>query len=58
MGIDIECQLFRKTPFSLKSKIERSVYNRRKRKLFQPLEFIRKLLASKFNESENYYIVT
>ena len=57
MGIDSECQLFRKIPFSLKSKIERSVYNRRKRKLFQPLEFIRKLFASKFNESENYYIV-
>ena len=57
MSIDSECQLFRIIPFSLKSKIERSVYNRRKRKLFKPLEFVRKQISSRFNQTENYYIV-
>jgi hypothetical protein len=33
MSIDSENQLFRILPESLKIKIERSVYNRRKRKL-------------------------
>ncbi|HIP33915.1 MAG TPA: IS982 family transposase [Bacteroidia bacterium] len=57
MGIDSECQLFRTIPFSLKLKIERSVYNRRKRKLFKSLEFVRKQIALKFNQTETYYIV-
>lgn len=34
MGIDSERDLFRKLPCRLTSQIERSVYNRRKRKLF------------------------
>ncbi|EIJ38129.1 hypothetical protein JoomaDRAFT_1110 [Galbibacter orientalis DSM 19592] len=34
MSVDSECQLFRMLPAGLSSKIERSVYNRRKRKLF------------------------
>ena len=34
LSIDSQCQLFRKTPESIKSKIERSVFNRRRRKLF------------------------
>ena len=34
MGIDSERDLFRKPPFTLISKIERNVYNRRKRGLF------------------------
>ena len=33
-GINSECQLFRVIPESLSSKIERSVYNHRRRKLF------------------------
>ena len=57
MGIDSECQLFRDIPIVLKNKIERSVYNRRKRKLFAAIEFIRNKLSDKFNEFENYYIV-
>ena len=57
MGIDSECQLFRDIPFILKDKIERSVYNRRKRKLFFAIESIRKELSHKFNEFENYFIV-
>lgn len=57
MSIDSECQLFRVLPKTLKSRIERSVYNRRKRKLFTHQEEIRKQLVSKFNEFEDYFIV-
>ena len=57
LSIDSECQLFRIIPDSLKVKIERSVYNRRKRKLFGSIEFIRNELSLKFNEFENYFIV-
>ena len=57
LSIDSECQLFRIIPDSLKAKIERSVYNRRKRKLFGSIEFIRNELSLKFNEFENYFIV-
>jgi len=57
MSIDSECQLFRIIPEVLSSKIERSVYNRRKRKLFTSMEFIRKKLSERFNEFEDYYIV-
>lgn len=57
LSIDSECQLFRVIPDCLKTKIERSVYNRRKRKLFSSIEFIRQELSLKFNEFENYFIV-
>ena len=57
MSIDSESQLFRIIPEVLKSKIERSVYNRRKRKLFTAMEFIREKLSEKFNEFEDHYIV-
>ena len=57
MSIDSECQLFRIIPNCLKTKIDRSVYNRRKRKLFSSIEFIRNELSFKFNEFENYFIV-
>ena len=35
--------------------IERSVFNRRKRKLFLHLENIRKLMVAKFNEMETTF---
>ena len=57
MSIDSESQLFRVIPEALSSKIERSVYNRKKRKLFTAMEFIRDKLSEKFNEFEDYYIV-
>ncbi len=48
--INSEHQLFRDTKdFEIDSKIERSVYNRRKRKLFPFME-------EKFNEFENYFV--
>ena len=57
-GIDSEYQLFRDLKGSyLFDKIERSVYNKRKRKLFYWMEEIRKKIASKFNEFEDYFIV-
>lgn len=58
MGLDSECQLFRviqSTP--LHSKIERSVYNRRKRKLFNFIEYVRYKLSQKFNETEDVFII-
>ena len=57
MSIDSECQLFREISIDLKHKIERSVYNRRKRKLFFAMEFIRNELSNKFTEFENYFVV-
>ena len=57
LGIDSECQLFRVLPFALSSKIERSVYNRRKRNLFRFQETFRLKIAQTFNESEAYFIV-
>lgn len=57
MGIDSENDLFRKLPTSISMKIERSVYNRRKRNLSNHMNTIRVKLASYFNEFEDYFIV-
>lgn len=57
MGIDSENHLFRNLPTSLKTKIERSVYNRRKRKLAFEINEIRLKLAQRFNEFEDCFIV-
>lgn len=58
MSIDSECQLFRTISNScLDGLIERSVYNRRRRKLFPLIEKIRLQLSSQFNEFEDYYVV-
>lgn len=57
-SIDSEHQLFRELKDTeLEAKIERSVYNRRKRKLFPFMEEIRLKMAEKFNEFENYFVV-
>ena len=56
--IDSEYQLFRYLSSSkLNGMIERSVFNRRKRKLFLHIENIRKLIVAKFNEIETTFIV-
>lgn len=57
MGIDSENDLFRKLPKNISSKIERSVYNRRRRRLADNLDVIRLKLASHFNEFEDYFVV-
>lgn len=46
MSIDSEHQLFRLLPKKLASKIERSVYNRRRRRLFDTIELIRVQLSN------------
>src|SRR5690606_41768561 len=43
--------------FDIASKIERSVYNRRKRKLFPFIEEHRLKMVEKFNDFENDFIV-
>jgi len=57
MGIDSESDLFRKLPESISKRIERSVYNRRRRKLVDHLDCIRLNLASHFNEFEDCFVV-
>ena len=57
LGIDSECQLFRIMPESLSSNIERSVYNKRKRKLFFAIAEMREIISSLFNEFEDYFVI-
>ncbi len=57
LDFDSKCDLFRKLPPELSNKIERSVYNRRKRRLFVDIEYIRTKLPNAFNEFEDYFIV-
>ena len=57
LGIDSECDLFRKLPPRLSANIERSVYNRRRRKLFPYLEGIRVKLSGLLNQNENHSII-
>lgn len=58
MSIDSENSLFRQlTGLGLPNLIERSQYNKRRRLLFGFAEKIRVLLASKFTEFEDYFIV-
>lgn len=57
-SIDSEHQLFREIKdFEIASKIERSVYNRRKRRLFPFIERIRIKMVEKLNDFENYFVV-
>jgi len=57
LSIYSENDLFRKLPKSITDKIERSVYNRRRRRLADHLYVIRLKLASQFNEFEDCFIV-
>lgn len=57
LGIDSESDLFRKLPETISCKIERSVYNRRRRRLAEHLNAIRLKLSSCFNEYESYFVV-
>lgn len=57
MGIDSDNNLFRQLPECFTGKIERSVYNRRKRRLMPYQNTIRLKLAESFNESEDIFIV-
>lgn len=58
MSINSELQLFRYiSGTDLEGRIERSVYNRRKRKLFPYIEKIRETLSSKFSDFTDVFIV-
>lgn len=57
-GIDSEYQLFRELRLSrLNGLIERSVYNRRRRKLFPYMEKLRTKLAAKLTGNQKYFLV-
>ena len=57
-GISSEYQLFRDLKGTiLEFKIERSVYNKRKRKLFVGIEKLRRTLVEKLNDLQQYFIV-
>ena len=57
MGIDSESHLFRNLPGYFTDKIERSVYNRRRRRLAFYTDKIRLKLAETFNEFEDCFII-
>jgi len=57
LSIDSEYQLFRILPDGLSDKIERSVYNRRKRRLFGFIDSLRSRLSFKLVPFEDYLIV-
>ncbi len=58
LSIDSEYQLFRVVKNTcFENKIKRSVYNKRKRRLFEHIEMVRKKMISFLNDSENIFIV-
>ena len=57
LSIDSENDLFRKLASCISDKIERIVYNRRRKKLAAHLDKIRLKLASNFNEFEDCFIL-
>ena len=57
MSIDSENHLFRQILKTIKCKIERSVYNRRKRRLANNINDLRVILSRSFNEFEKYFII-
>lgn len=58
LGIDSEYQLFRNLKNTyVFEKIERSVYNRRRRRLFDWIEEIRRVIVTKLDDFENIFIL-
>lgn len=57
LGIDSENYLFRLLPKELKQKIERSVYNRRKRRLFFHIEALRVKISKLINNNQTHFII-
>jgi hypothetical protein len=56
MSIDSEYQLFRILPDCLSHRIERSVYNRRRRRLFYYREQLRKKIAAQIGSNDSYIV--
>ncbi len=57
LSIDSERQLFRMLPKVLNAKIERSVYNRRRRQLYNKTEEFRKRLSTTIVSIDSYHLV-
>jgi hypothetical protein len=57
LSIDSEHQLFRKLPCYLSERIERSVYNRRRRRLFPYIEKLRLKMSELIVPFEDYFVV-
>lgn len=57
LGIDSERYLFKRLPSELIGKIDRSVYNRRRRKLSATIESIRQRIANQLGTSDTYHII-
>jgi len=57
LGIDSEYELFRRLPECLESRIERSVYHRRKKRLFVYIESLRQKMAEQIIGADNYFII-
>ncbi len=57
MSIDSERFLFKRLPKPLQGKIERSVYNRRRRKLASKLEQLRQLISTKVDPDNGYHLI-
>ena len=56
-GLDSESNLFRHLPVSVEGRIERSVYNKRRRRLFPYFEEIRKRMASVLVRGCRHFVI-
>ena len=57
LNIDSERELFRRLPPTLFKLIERSVFNRRKKKLFVYIESLREKMAKQMTVGEDHYVI-
>jgi hypothetical protein len=56
-SIDSEHHLFKQLPATVAGQIDRSVFNRRRRKLMSKIQYFRQRMVSVLAPSENYYFV-
>lgn len=57
LNIDSERELFRRLPDKLFNQIERSVYHRRKKRLFVYIESLRKQIVEQLTHGEDHYVI-
>ncbi len=57
LNIDSERELFRRLPDTLLNQIERSVFHRRKKKLFFYIESLRQLMVEQMTLGEDHYVI-
>jgi hypothetical protein len=57
LNIDSERDLFRRLPDRLSTRIERSVYHRRKKRLFFYIESLREQMVEQMTQGETHYII-